>query len=216
MSHVITEEEIILLRERVRPYLKKKRYAHTLAVEKEAERLGRMFLPDKTEKLRVSALLHDITKRDELEKQLQYCGTFGIIYSNADLLSPKTFHAKTGAALAARDFPDVTDPEILSGIRWHTTGRDGMTVFEAIIYLADYIEETRTFPDCVELRDFFYDGKERSGDGMLRHFTETMIRSFDLTVGNLIAEGKQIDPDTIGARNYYIRKLGDPDGSRDQ
>ena len=110
----------------------------------------------------------------------------------------------------------MTDPEILSGIRWHTTGRDGMTVFEAIIYLADYIEETRTFPDCVELRDFFYDGKERSGDGMLRHFTETMIRSFDLTVGNLIAEGKQIDPDTIGARNYYIRKLGDPDGSRDQ
>ena len=213
MSLVITEENLILLRERIRPYLKQKRYAHTLAVEREAERLGQIFLPEKTEKLRVAALLHDITKKDDIKKQLQYCGEFGIIYCNADLLSPKTFHAKTAAGVAARDFPDVTDPEVISGIRWHTTGHGGMTVFEAIIYLADYIEETRTFPDCVELRDFFYDGKERSGNGLLRHFTETMVLSFDLTVANLTAEGMQIDSDTISARNYYIRKLGDPDGS---
>ena len=106
----------------------------------------------------------------------------------------------------------MTDPEILSGIRWHTTGHDGMTDFEAIIYLADYIEETRTFPDCVALREVFYDGKERDACGMLRHFTETMIRSFDLTVENLISEGMQIDADTIAARNYYIRKLRCPDG----
>ncbi len=207
MSFVITEEQLFHLRERIRPYLKQKRYEHTLAVEREAERLGQMFLPEKTEKLRAAALLHDITKRDDIEKQLQYCREFGIIYRNADLNSPKTFHAKTAAGVAARDFSDVTDPEIISGIRWHTTGRDGMTVFEAIIYLADYIEETRTFPDCVELRRFFYDGKKRDGKEMEVHFTETMIRSFDLTIQNLIVEGMQIDYDTVSARNYYIRKL---------
>ena len=212
MSCVITEEKLSELEERIRPYLKQKRYAHTLAVAREAERLGRAFLPEKVMKLRAAALLHDITKKDDLEKQLQYCREFGIIYCNADLLSPKTFHARTAAGVAARDFSDVTDPEILSGIRWHTTGHDGMTDFEAIIYLADYIEETRTFPDCVALREFFYDGKERDACGMLRHFTETMIRSFDLTVENLISEGMQIDADTIAARNYYIRKLRCPDG----
>ena len=30
-----------------------------------------------------------------------------------------------------------------------------MTLGEKLLYLADYIEDTRTFPDCVELRRHF-------------------------------------------------------------
>ena len=70
-----------------------KRYLHTLAVEEEAARLGELFLPDRINALRAAALLHDITKRDDLEKQLQYCSEFGIIYDVLERSSPKLFHA---------------------------------------------------------------------------------------------------------------------------
>lgn len=39
----------------------------------------------------------------------------------------------------------VEDEEILSAIRYHTTGHPDMTVLEKIIYLADYIEPGRAW-----------------------------------------------------------------------
>ena len=82
-----------------------------------------------------------------------------------------------------------------------------MTVFEAIVYLADYIEQTRTFADCVTLRQYFYSRIAKEGtanrDIILR---DTMILSFDMTIRNLMEEGGLIDHDTIAARNRYVRQ----------
>lgn len=200
---IITDNDILLLREKIRPYLKEKRYSHTLAVERECRRLGELLLPDSVTKLRASALLHDITKKADKEKQLKYCEEFGIIINNSDLRSPKLFHAKTAAALISRDFPEFSDEEIISGVRYHTTGREGMTMFEAIVYLADYIEETRTFPDCVRLREFFWGGIS-SGEEPIGHFYKTMVLSFDMTVKGLIEDRAPIDRDTVEARNYFL------------
>ncbi|MBQ7921961.1 MAG: bis(5'-nucleosyl)-tetraphosphatase (symmetrical) YqeK [Clostridia bacterium] len=196
------------LRQAVRPYLKEKRYLHTLAVEKEAAALGEIFLPDKIESLRTAALLHDITKKEDITKQLQYCAEFGIIVAEEEKFSPKIFHARTAAAVAKRDFPEWVDEEILNGVRYHTTGRADMTVFEAIVYLADYIEETRTFPDCITLRQYFYENIEKASDTeeKLAVLTDTMILSFDMTLRNLMEENAPIDSDTIAARNFYVYK----------
>jgi len=202
----ITEEDILSLREKIRPYLKEKRYLHTLAVEKEAEFLGNLYLPEKVMSLRAAALLHDITKKCDFEKQLQYCDEFGIIIGDYDKLSPKTFHSKTASALISRDFPEFDTEDITSGVRWHTTGHDNMTVFEAIIYLADYIEETRTFPDCVALRKYFRDGIGAGEDKDLV-LSRTMVKSFDMTIANLIEEGAPVDTDTVSARNFYLRSV---------
>ncbi|MBQ8523010.1 MAG: HD domain-containing protein [Clostridia bacterium] len=207
MNNTIKEADILALRERVKGYLTGKRYAHTLAVEREACFLGKIYLPEKTAELRCAALLHDITKKCDLEKQLQYCSEFDIIVGDYDILSPKTFHAKTASALIKRDFPDYASDDIVSGVRWHTTGHDSMTVFEAIVYLADYIEDTRTFADCVALRKYFRVGLERGCDRE-ELLTRTMIKSFDMTVRCLIEEGAPVDTDTITARSFYIKKLG--------
>lgn len=203
---VITEEMLASLRVRVAEFMTEKRYRHTLGVERECEKLGKLLLPDKINKLRAAALLHDITKVLSLEKQLQYCENFGIIHRNSDLLSPKIFHAKTASELVKRDYPEFADEEVVSGIRWHTTGHCDMTLFEAIVYLADYIEDTRTFEDCVKLRRFFYDGIAASKDqrDIIKVFYRTMILSFDMTISGLISENAPIDTDTVGARNYYI------------
>lgn len=210
---LLTEEDIRLLSEKVKPYLTGRRYAHTAAVADEAARLGGIFgFSDAgRNRLRASALMHDITKLADYKKQLQYCEEFGIIIEPEKNLSASVFHGITGAALAARDFADFADADILSGIRWHTTGRYGMTLFESIIYLADYIEPTRTFDDCRTVRQYFYDRiggctAEEEKLGVLR---DTMICSFDLTITGLLEDGRPIDSDTICARNYFIALAAD-------
>ena len=126
--------------------------------------------------------------------------------SGSEKKSPSLLHAITGAAVAERDFSDCADSTVVGAVRWHTTGRENMTVFEMIIYLADYIEETRTFEDCVSLRRYFYDGI-RSANTMaerLEVLRKAMIRSFDMTVKSLISEGKPVDRNTVDARNWFI------------
>ena len=201
---IITEIALDGLRERVRPYMDEKRYGHTLGVERECEALGKLILPDRINKLRAAALLHDITKMLSLEKQLKLCSLFDIIYGKGDILSPKLFHAKTAAGLIKRDFPEYADDEIISAVRWHTTGRRGMTVFDSILYLADYIEDTRTFPECVELRSYFWDAYNADNTKLQSIFLKTLIRSFDMTIGGLVSDGSPIDMDTVDARNYFL------------
>ena len=134
-----------------------KRYKHTIGVANEAYSLGEIFLPDKKDKLMVAGILHDITKCFELDKQIELCTAYNILYDKERVI-PKLFHAKTGCELSREIFgSDVVDDEIYNSILYHTTGRADMTLFEAIIYLADYIEAGRTFSDCIELRKFFYE-----------------------------------------------------------
>lgn len=189
----------------VKAFQKEKRYNHTLGVANEALKLGRIFMPEKENKLYLTGLLHDITKDFSTEKQFEMCEKFGINVPKT--IAPKLLHSKTGAYFA-KDFfgAELVDDEVYSGIYYHTTGRAKMSLFEIIIYLADYIEETRTFEDCVYLRDFFYDriSEAKSMQEKLEALRKTMVLSFDLTIKNLISENKQIDCETISSRNYFL------------
>jgi len=183
-----------------------KRYLHTKGVEREAYELGKIFIPEKAEKLRLAGLLHDITKDFNLEKQISLCEEYGIKI-NRECVAPKLLHAKTGCEYAKRMFGEnVIDEEIYSGIYYHTTGRSNMSLFEAIIYLADYIEDGRTFEDCVLLRRFFYEklGATQNYEEKIEALRQAMVLSFDLTIKNLIDENKPIDNDTVEARNYFL------------
>ena len=194
------------LRESVSGEMSEKRFRHTAAVEKMAARLGELYAPDKIDILRAAALLHDITKEYSSEKQLQICREFGIIISKQDILTPKTFHAKTAAALIPTRYPEFAEPEVISAVRWHTTGRADMSLLEKIVYLADYIDESRTFPDCVALRDLFWDAAPESMSSEEReaHLDRVLIRSFDMTLAGLIEDGAPVSDDTFSARNWLI------------
>lgn len=194
------------LRESVSEGMSEKRFRHTAAVEKMAARLGELYAPDKIDILRAAALLHDITKEYSSEKQLQICREFGIIISKQDILTPKTFHAKTAAALIPKRYPEFADPEVISAVRWHTTGRADMSLLEKIVYLADYIDESRTFPDCVALRNLFWDAvpEKMSPEEREAHLDQVLIRSFDMTLAGLIEDGAPVSDDTFSARNSLI------------
>ncbi|MBQ8551236.1 MAG: HD domain-containing protein [Clostridia bacterium] len=204
-------QSLAALRERIRSYMSGKRLSHTYAVEREITVLSALYAPEMEFTLRAAALLHDITKELSLEKQLQLCDEFDIIYTQEEALTPKIFHSRTAAAVIRRDFSEYASDEILSAIRWHTTGHAAMTLGEQLLFLADYIEDTRTFESCVELRRFFYNGIEKAGDAAARdeHLRDTMILSFDMTIRELLCDGKPIHVDTVEARNYFVcRKRG--------
>ena len=146
-----------LMPEQLRPiamsYLKYKRMAHVRGTEEEAIRLAQRYGADVTE-ARVAALLHDCTKKLNMEQQLALCEQYGVQLDALEQKALKLLHAKTGAEIA-RDVFGVSDA-VYEAIKWHTTGKADMTLLEKVIYLADYIEPTRDFPGVEELRKTVY------------------------------------------------------------
>ena len=204
-----TEQQLELLRDEISEKMSEKRFFHTAEVEKMAARIGEIYAPDKIDVLRAAGLLHDITKEYSTEKQLQICREFGIITTKQDILTPKTFHAKTAAVLIPVLYPEFADEEVVSAVRWHTTGNAEMTLLEKIVYLADYIDESRKFDDCVKLRRVFWDAKPEKMSEKERdtHLTKTLLVSFDMTLASLISENAPISDDTFKARNSLVLSL---------
>lgn len=200
------EAELDALREAVRGEMSPRRFTHTAAVEEMVARLAALYCPEKTYILRAAALLHDLTKEQKETEQEALCEAYGIELTPADRLAPKTHHAKTAAALIPVKYPAFAHEEVISAVRWHTTGRADMTLGEKLIYLADYIDESRTFPDCVTLRTCFWSARpERmTPEERMILLDDVIILSFDMTVRALLEEGTPISPDTVNARNSLL------------
>ncbi|MBD8986286.1 MAG: HD domain-containing protein [Clostridiales bacterium] len=186
--------------------LSPKRLRHVLAVRDMAARLAELYCPEDTELLQAAALLHDMTKELSPQEQIALCDRYGIPRTRGDVLAPKCFHAMTAAALIPVMYPAFADPRIVSAVRWHTTGRVGMTLDEKLIYLADYIDESRTFPDCVTLRNLFWDAhpEQMEMPARLAHLRTVLIVSYDMTITGLIRDGVPVSPDTFLARNELL------------
>ena len=186
--------------------LSPKRLRHVLAVRDMAARLAELYCPEDTEILQAAALLHDMTKELSPQEQIALCDRYGIPRTRGDVLAPKCFHAMTAAALIPVMYPAFADPRIVSAVRWHTTGRVGMTLDEKLIYLADYIDESRTFPDCVTLRNLFWDAhpEQMEMPARLAHLRTVLIVSYDMTITGLIRDGVPVSPDTFLARNELL------------
>lgn len=205
---MITEKMLDGLRERVGSEMSEKRFRHTAEVEKMAEYLGGLYARELIPELRAAALLHDITKEYSTELQIKICAERDIELDADALYAPKTLHARTAAALIAEKYPDFNEPTVVGCVRWHTTGRAGMSLPEKLIYLADYIDMSRTFEDCVKLRAMFMSAQpeKMNADERMKHLRRVLIASYDMTVKGLLADGLPISRDTVEARNELIRE----------
>ena len=198
----ITEKMLDTLRENVKGSMSPKRFVHTAAVEEMVARLCALYCPEYTLQLRAAALLHDLTKELTPEAQEELCAAYDIPTDDLQRLSPKTYHAKTAAARILRDYPQFADTIIVDAVRWHTTGHAGMTLTEKLLYLADYIEYGRTHDSCVELRKAFYDiPKDMT---LNQHLDRILLKSYDMTLAELVEAGAYIHPTTIEARNSLL------------
>ena len=150
------EQELTTLRKTVIGQMSPKRYTHTAAVEEMVTRLAALYCPEETTALRAAALLHDITKEYDIPTHVRILREAGESVLAGAEFSHKTFHARTAAIIIPQNYTAFATETVISAVRWHTTGREGMTLTEKLLYLADYIDESRIFPDCVRLRSYFW------------------------------------------------------------
>ena len=198
---MITEAMLRALRAEIATVLGEYRMRHTLGVEEMAATLARLYAPDEENMLRAAALLHDMTKELTEQQQLEILARHGVTLREDERCAPPIWHGMTAALVIPERYPALATPALLSAVRWHTTGRADMTLTDAILCLADYIEQGRDFPDCVALREAFFapHPAEMAEKERLAHLRRTLIRYFENTLSGLQKKGRPICPDTLAA-----------------
>ena len=173
--------------------LKPGRVPHVLGTEETAAKLAVRWGADE-DSARRAALLHDCTKRFSRELHQVICRQYKVELDELERKEDKLLHAPTGAALAGAMFGVSAD--VADAIRWHTTGKADMTLLEKIIYLADYIEPTRTFCDLTELRRLAFEDLDRA-----------LLLGFTMAVEDLGKKGMAVHPNSVYARDYLKGSL---------
>jgi predicted HD superfamily hydrolase involved in NAD metabolism len=103
------------------------------------------------------------------------------------------WHAHVGAEVVRSEL-GIEDEEVLDAIRYHTSGRENMTLLEKIVCLADYIEPGRQFPGVEELRTAAEEDLDRA-----------LAKGLGGTITFLVNREKRIYPLTVLARNSLLK-----------
>lgn len=183
--------------EEIKKHLNPDRLYHSLNVADEAKKLAARYGADE-KKAFTAGLLHDIMKNKSQTELLSFFAENRISQSDTERVSPKTWHAVAGAVYCERVL-GVTDKEILSAIRWHTTARAGMTLLDKVIFIADFISADRT-----------YDGVERMREKAYISLEYAMEEGLQFTIEELAHQGFAIHEDSVAAYNeLIINRKGD-------
>lgn len=172
--------DLTWLREKTDAYLKPSRIPHVRGCEKTAAELARRW-GENPEDAAEAGILHDITKRLSADEQLRLVEKYGIVLDAYERAAPLILHARTGAWFAREHF-GVPD-NIFSAIEWHTTGCPGMTTLDKIVYLADFIEPTRSFPGVERVRSLAFEDLDGA-----------MIEALQMSIDNVRRRGFQPHP----------------------
>lgn len=142
--------DLVQLRALIRPRMDDDRYRHSLCVEQRAVELARRYGADEKQAA-AAGILHDICKQMDKETLLQIMADCATIKDIDFVNQPQLLHSYAGAEYLRREL-GFTDEDLLNAVRYHTTGRAGMSLLEQIIYLADLTSAERDYPDAEELR----------------------------------------------------------------
>jgi nicotinate-nucleotide adenylyltransferase len=205
----ITDNVLDNLRSSVKNVLSDFRRSHTEGVERMAARLARIYAPERENEMRAAALLHDVTKEKKTDEQIAICNRYKYELRKDEIGSPAILHAITASLIIPDEHPDFATDEIISAVRWHTTGRENMSLFEKIIYLADYIEETRKYEECIALRNMFFDAmpEKMTAADAEQHLDRVIWHSLDMTVKDIESKGGKVCAETIAAKEYFENNL---------
>lgn len=168
-----------------------KRYNHSLRVVDCAIKLSEGKEVD-LEKVKIASFLHDCAKYNEA-KYMKELNIKGFDEKNNEF-SKSVIHSFLGAEVAKKVY-NVKDEEILKAIKYHTTGRENMTTLEKIVFMADAVEEKRSYPGVEEIRQMAFENLDKA-----------VLMTLNHNIKFLIDIEAFIDPLTLNARNYLMRE----------
>jgi len=151
------------LRALAEKFLGEKRYAHTLAVARLARELALRHGADPQAAYQ-AGLLHDLMKERTVPELLQKIESSGILIDKEETpeqMNPGALHALAGFCFA-RDELFITDEDVLNAVRYHTTGRAGMSLLEKVVFAADKYAYDRTYAGVESYRAMAFAGLDES------------------------------------------------------
>lgn len=175
--------------------LTEKRFEHSLNVADSSKELARLYGYDE-EIAYTAGLIHDCCKDTPAGLQLSYMLQNGAELTEIEISTAKLYHAMSGSIYIQKEF-GIENEDIINAVRYHTTGRKGMSLLEKIVFIADFISAERD-----------YDGVEIMRDKAARSLDEAIVEGLGFTIKDLIDRGERvIHPDTVDAFNDAIMNL---------
>lgn len=183
--------EAILLQD-IRARLSDRRYEHSLQVAKSAVELADRYGGD-AQGLYFAGLMHDVLKEQPRDEALAFFAAHGVSLTPVERSAPKLWHAMAGAIYLKETygFPE----ELVSAVRYHTTGRENMTLPEKILFIADFISADRDYPGVDNMRE--------RAQISLEYAMEEGLR---FTIFELSEKCRPIHPDTVACYNEIVVK----------
>lgn len=172
--------------------LTEKRFSHVLNVCETSEKLAKLYGAD-VEKAKISALIHDCAKNFKEDYLIDLLQKANVTIDEITIRNFELLHGHAAAVIGKNEM-EIYDEEILMAAKYHTTGRENMSLLEKIIYLADYIEPGRVFDGVDLLRKVAFN----------KSLDEALLIAIDNTIKYILSKGQLIHIDTIKARNYLL------------
>ena len=179
----------------VKSVLSEYRFTHSLGVAKKAIELAKIYGVQEEIAKKVG-IAHDIAKEMTDEEMIEYAKANNIRIDEIETVKPSLLHGKIGADIAAKKFGFTQD--MINAIKWHTTGRENMSMLEKIIYVADKTEENRKGTRF---------NLEKSRELSTQNIDETLIFLMNEFITYNVKNEWLIHPETIKARNDLLLKI---------
>lgn len=195
------DERIAEWMRNVQQRLSERRWRHTLGVAYTSAALTMRYDTDELDAAFTAGLFHDIAKEYSPEETLSLCRQYRVRPTPVEQRNPVLLHGRLGAAIAKGQY-GIADEQLLNAIRYHTTGRPGMTLLEKIVFTADYIEplRQRRIGNLHVIRPLAFSDLDAA-----------IIRITEETMQYLGGRGKEIDDMTMKTHDYYQRLYGGAD-----
>lgn len=174
----------------IRERLSDFRYTHSLGVAESAGKLAVKYGYD-PETAYLTGLAHDVLKELSGEEFLSFFENEGITLTAVERSAPKLWHAIAGARYLEKEYG--FGRELTDAVRYHTTGRENMSLAEKIIFVADFISADRSYNGVEDMRLRAEISLERAMEEGLR-----------FTIEELARENRPIHPDTVACYNEIL------------
>ena len=181
------------LKKKLKRMLTREIHAHSLSTCETALDLARRFGASE-KKVGLAAFLHDCARSMPYDELLHSVEKHKISVDKLELKTESLLHAPVGSKLANKIF-GITDPKILSAIRYHTTAAPAMSVIAKIVYVADFIELTRGHKGVVDARKI----AEKNID-------KAMLFILRKKIPYLVKKKVLIHPRSVKALNWFLGK----------
>ena len=183
--------DLCALIKKLEPMMERERFLHSLGAYHTMLLLAERFGLD-SQTAAVAGLLHDCARIAAQEDSERILDGGAVPISAEDMPFPKIWHARLGAAMARSVF-GIVDESIAEAIRIHPTGAPDMSPLAIALFIADYIEPTRSFENVADFRKLAFADPQNAFRAILKNKTEHIRK-----------KRKTLHPDALRAMEFYL------------